>query len=523
MAGERVNYYCKVGGMKNIMNCTKSRYPMHTLHFFIRPVKRLIAPAVLFLTVPVFAVCLKAATAPNPGTPKPNFIFVITDDISPDDLGPYGSKQVKTPNLDQLAERALVFDNAYNVISSCSPSRCSIITGRYPHNTGAPELHTKLPPDQATFVQLLRDAGYHTAISGKNHMAAAEQLGFNEESDSKPAGSEKWIQHLQSRPGNKPFFFWFASHDAHYDFDINDHAPVYDPDRITAPPMMIDGPKTRAELAGYFHEVSRTDHYVGEIIKELKAQDILDNTYIIYCSDNGRPFPRCKSYMYQSGIQTPLIIAGPGVSSGRSASLVSSIDYSATILELAGIDKPATVQGVSQVAVLKDPTASVREIAFAERNWHVNQLHERAVRTGDWLYIWNAWPNRHNVSGESSWEKFPAAAELWEAAANGTATDYQALLTLPEQPPEMLFNVKEDPYQFRNLVDNPEYADILKKMRAHLDRWKQATGDSVQTNPTQDRQPLRGGSNYPGWKHREFPGAANQASRINDPGPVHLR
>ena len=106
----------------------------------------------------------------------PNFVFFITDDISPDDLGIYGNTVVKTPNLDALAERGLVFDNACNVISSCSPSRCAIITGRYPHNTGAPELHSALPADQVTFVQKLREAGYHTMISGKNHMSKPEAL-----------------------------------------------------------------------------------------------------------------------------------------------------------------------------------------------------------------------------------------------------------------------------------------------------------------------------------------------------------
>ena len=100
----------------------------------------------------------------------PNFIFLITDDISPDDISVYGNKVVLTPHLEKIAAKGMVFDNAYLSISSCSPSRCSIITGRYPHNTGAPELHTKLPKDQITFVQKLREAGYHTVLSGKNHM-----------------------------------------------------------------------------------------------------------------------------------------------------------------------------------------------------------------------------------------------------------------------------------------------------------------------------------------------------------------
>jgi len=278
---------------------------------------------------------------------RPNFVFFITDDISYDDLGCYGNRAIKTPHLDALAERGLVFDNAYLTISSCSPNRCSIITGRYPHNTGAPELHTSLPADQKTFVEALRRAGYHTVISGKNHMAPPEQLGFDISSDSKPSGCENWIKHLRERPQDKPFFCWFASHDAHHPFQFNERAPRYDPSEVEVPPMLYDGPLTRQELADYYHEVSRTDYYAGEIMKELEEQGIADKTYFIYCSDNGRPFPRCKTYLYDSGIKTPLIIVGPGVAKGRTQSLVSSIDFAATILDLAGIAKPETIQGVS--------------------------------------------------------------------------------------------------------------------------------------------------------------------------------
>jgi arylsulfatase len=452
---------------------------------------------------------------------SPNFIFVITDDISAGDLSLYGNEFVQTPNLERLAQTGLVFDHAHNSTSSCSPSRCSIITGRYPHNTGAPELHMELPPDQVTFVEALRDAGYYTLLSGKNHMNKdIETLGFDVASDSKPAGSEKWVRHLRERPKDKPFFFWLASHDGHRPFQINKKAPVYQPSEVQVPPMMFDGPETRADLAGFCHEVSRSDYYVGELMKELKAQGIVDNTYIIYCSDNGRPFPRCKSYLYDSGIQTPLVISGPGVKQGRSDSMVSSIDYAATILSLAGVEKPASVQGVSFVPVLRDPKARVRDVIFSERNWHVFQLHERSVRMDDWLYIWNAWPNHHNVSVESAGFDVPAAKELWDAAAAGKLNDAQRLLTLPKQPAEMLFHVGNDPHQFHNLVDNPEHKPTLEQMQEQLDTWKTTTGDSVQDKPTPDRQPIHHVGKKPPVSRGEMPGELHQATQINHPGPV---
>ncbi|TWT74295.1 sulfatase family protein [Allorhodopirellula solitaria] len=462
-------------------------------------------------------VCLTAPYA-SAETP-PNFIFFITDDISPDDLSIYGNEHVETPNLEKIASQALVFDNAYLTISSCSPSRCSIITGRYPHNTGAPELHQSLPQDQQTFVQSLQDAGYYTILSGKNHMGKAKTLGFDVSSDSHPAGSEKWVEHLRQRPDDQPFFAWFASHDAHHGFTINGKAPTYEPGDIDVPAMMFDGPGTREELAGFYHEVSRTDHYAGELMKELERQGIADNTYFVYCSDNGRPFPRCKTYLYDSGIRTPLVIAGPNVEVGRTDSLVSSIDFSATFLQLAGVEQPETEQGVSIVPILSNPEATVRDVAFAERNWHVYRNHQRAVRTGDWLYIWNAWPERYSVSGESSSYGFQAVKELWEAAEAGKLTDAQALLTTKPQPAEMLFNVKSDPNQFDNLAANPEMEPTLSRMRGLLQRWQEETGDSVPTHPTPDRQGLHeklGGK----VKRGELPGAAHDATTINASGPV---
>ncbi|QGJ69910.1 Hypothetical protein PBC10988_15990 [Planctomycetales bacterium 10988] len=452
-------------------------------------------------------------------TEKPNFIFFITDDISPGDLSIYGNQKIQTPNLERLAQRGLVFDNAYLTISSCSPSRCSIITGRYPHNTGAPELHSSLPASQTTFVQTLKEAGYYTVLSGKNHMADPQQLGFEVSSDSKPSGSENWIRHLRERPLDRPFFCWFAAHDAHHAWQYDDKAPRFKADQVEVPPMLYDGPLTREELTGFYHEVSRTDHYAGELMKELEAQGIADNTYFVYCSDNGRPLPRCKTYLYESGIQTPLLILGPGIEAGRTDSLVSSLDFSATFLDLAKVKKPETVQGVSFAPILEDPTQQIRTVAFAERNWHVYQAHERAVRTGDFLYIWNGMPQNHNVSAESSVPTFPAAKELWEMSKAGKLTAAQNLLTQVPQPEEMLFNVTDDPHQFHNLAENPEFATTLREMRSLLKQWKEETGDSLPSKPTPSRQPLHK-SVRKSPPFGEFPGAANDATTINHPGPV---
>ena len=244
---------------------------------------------------------------------RPNFIFFITDDISQEDLSPYGNAYAQTPNLAKLALEGVRFDNAYLTISSCSPRRCSMITSRYPHNTGAPELHTQLPEGLDTFPLLLKQAGYYTALSGKHHMGKAVDPGFDLVSKGKGPGKEAdWVSILQSRPKDKPFFFWFASSDAHRNWGFNNEAPIYIPDDAPVPPYMVNNAETRKDLADYYHEVSRTDTYVGKLRAELKKQNIEGDTYVIYLADNGRPFPRDKVRLYNSGIKTPLIITCPG-------------------------------------------------------------------------------------------------------------------------------------------------------------------------------------------------------------------
>ncbi len=456
--------------------------------------------------------------AQQPGAP--NFVFIITDDISAEDLPVYGHPVIEMPNLLSLSEDALVFDNAVLTTSSCSPSRNSIITGRYPHNTGAPEIHVELPDNQITFVQELKNAGYHTVLSGKNHMAPPEQLGFIEISNSHPAGSENWAKHLRKRPKDKPFFCWFASYDAHRDWQINEKARTYSPEEVVVPPYLFDGPMTREDLTGYYHEVSRSDYYLGEVLDELEAQGVLENTYIFYLSDNGRPFPRSKTYLYQVGIRTPLIVAGPKIKGGRTNSLISSIDLAPTILELANINIPATVQGVSFLELFQNHKSVTRELAFAERNWHRYSMHERMVRMGDWLYIRNNWPNKRNLSGESDPHAFPAAQELWKAFEKGNLSVQQQQIMQMPQPAEELYNVATDHDNLINLVHEKNNRDTLHLMRFLLTKWMNETGDNIPDNPTPHKAEMDGTPLE--WYRGEMPGEATGAAEINSSGPVNL-
>jgi len=467
----------------------------------------------------LIAFCL---VQPPPADERPNFIFFITDDIGWNDLGCYGNDFVKTPHLDALAARGARFTNAMLTISSCSPSRCSIITSRYPHNTGAPELHTSLPDSQFAFPMALKEAGYHTVLSGKHHMGSAVDPAFDKISGGKgPGKSDDWVDLLKARPEGKPFFAWFASADAHRDWQIDDKNHVYDPAEIEVPEFLYDGPKTRQDLADYYHEVSRTDTATGDLVEELKRQGIEDNTYIIYMTDNGRPFPRCKTRLYLSGIKTPLIVACPGkIEPSVTDSLVSSIDIGPTILDLAGVEKHPAMQGVSFVPVLKDPKSAVRDVAFAEQNWHVYQPHQRMVRTGDFQYIRKPFPEKMALSVESD-DSFPAGEELWEKHKSGELNEKQQDIFQQPRPSEELYQVSDDPLQLTNLADKEELSGQMEEMRGLLNDWTKETGDTVPSDPTRDRVKVEGKKRGKD-KHLEMPGDATRATGINEPGPVLL-
>jgi arylsulfatase len=452
---------------------------------------------------------------------KPNVVFIIADDIGWGDIGFYGNKDVKTPNIDALGASGTAFNNMYLTISSCSPSRCSIITGRYPHNTGAPELHDPLPAGQFMFPQLLKENGYYTALSGKNHMGTQVNDAFDLISlGLGPGGEEDWVSVMENRPKDKPFFFWFASHDAHRGWQFDKNGSIYDPERIGVPPMLYNGPETRKDLTAYYHEVSRLDHFVGKVVEELKRQGVFENTYVIFTSDNGSPFPRNKVRLYDSGIKTPFIITGPGIGVARSNSLLSSIDIAPTILDLAGASNTdKRIQGKSFFEVLKGRKSAIRDFVFAEHNWHVFQAYERMVRYENWVYIRNGFPERQDLAGESA-RNFPAGKELWDAHDQGLTHKNQEDVFLKPRPTEELYNVAEDPFQFTNVASIGSNKEILLYLRKVLDTWIEETGDSKPQNPTPDRDDVDGKKLRGKWSRGERPGKQNNAESINRTGPI---
>jgi N-sulfoglucosamine sulfohydrolase len=438
------------------------------------------------------------------GQSRPNVVLIIADDLAWDDSGAYGNPKVGTPNIDRLAREGIKFTRAFVTISSCSPSRSSLITGRYPHNTDAEQLHWPLPAAQVTFVEKLKAAGYWTAASGKWHLGTAVKNRFDVVDDpgesgfqtdpktgkmlaKDDSGAAGWLPTMQQRPKDKPFFLWFAALDPHRDYVENSIPNPHKPADVIVPQHLPDTPEVRSELALYYDEITRLDDNVGKVMAELERQGVADNTLVFFISDNGRPFPGAKTTMYDSGIHTPLIARWPkGIRRALvSDSLISSIDLAPTILQLAGVAIPPTVQGKSFVPVLTNPKAKIRDAIYAEKNWHDYEDRVRALRTERFKYIRNDYPD---LAGTPSADagRSPTMDALRRLHKDGKLTPLQARIFHAPRPAEELYDVVADPHEVNNLATNPRYAKTLIELREKLKAWGRETNDVVPPRRTPD-------------------------------------
>lgn len=438
----------------------------------------------------------------------PNLILIIADDMAWDDSGAYGHPHIRTPNIDQLARSGMRFDQAFLTTSSCSPSRASIITGTYPHQTDAEQLHWPVPADRTTFVEQLKANGYWTALAGKYHLgdalkdrfdliAAVGTAGFvmNAESDDqepKPAttdgsGCENWLAAFHQRPPDQPFFLWLAAVDPHRPYTDSIVAEPHGPEDVMVPPYMPDVDTVRADFARYYDEIYRMDDYIGQVVQALEEAGQRENTVILFISDNGRPFPRDKTTLYDGGIKTPWIVSWPDkVKAGSTTdALVSSVDIAPTFLSLAGIPQLETLAGTDFSPVLENPEAEVREVIYAEDHWHDFEDYTRAVRDQQYKYIRNFYPDLPNTPPADALRS-PTFAQMLEMKDKGELNAAQMACFIQPRPEEELYDTREDPYELHNLATDPAFAETLDRLRKEMESIRDRTADELPAKRTAD-------------------------------------
>lgn len=426
----------------------------------------------------LLALMTGCAGTSTPDAPRPNIVLIIADDLSWDDLGAYGHPTLRTPNIDRMAREGLRFDRAYVTASSCSPSRASLITGRYPHSTDAEQLHWPLPAAQTTFVDALRKAGYWTAAAGKWHLGEDAKKRFDLVREPEPkgdgSGCENWVRTLKERPKDRPFFLWLASIDPHRDYGTT----FFKTEDVVVPDFLPDTPEVRKDFAAYYTEIERLDRYVGDVLKELP-----DNTLVLFLSDNGRPFPRCKTTLYDSGIRTPLIARWPErIEPGVCGSLVSTVDVAPTLLSLAAVEAPPTLEGRSFVPLLDNPGTSIREYVFAEKNWHDYEDRSRAARSLKYKYVRNDYPDL----------PMTPSADIVRSPTYGAMKGVEG-----KRPEEELYDLENDPHERENLADDSRYRRILERMQDALEGWEASTKDVKPAARTPDEFDRKTGEPLP--------------------------
>jgi uncharacterized sulfatase len=446
---------------------------------------------------------------------KPNILFCIADDISFPHTSINGTAELNTPNFDSVAQNGILFNNAYCNVSSCAPSRASILTGK---NIWELEegglLFGGLKKEYTTFTNRLRKIGYTTGHTGKGYMPANKKEPYqtlplapeyNKKRKKVPQFmsnkdyAENFKDFLSKRDENAPFFFWYGSHEAHRKYNPGIGVKSgKDLSKIQIPGFLPDNELIRSDIADYYYEIEWFDKHLGKMIQSLKEIGELENTIIIVTADNGMPFPRAKSTCYDFGTHMPLAICwGNKIKKGAKVDdFISFTDFAPTLLEAAGLDIPKGTTGKSFLDILYSEKGGQvdknRNRVFTALERHTYCRPDglgypiRTIRKGDWLYIRNFEPKRI-PAGKSDFhsahqgnygdiDEGPSRTFLIENKDN-PEVKYYSDLSLNKRPAIELYNVKKDPYNLHNLASDKKYLELCKELEAELFQYLTETGD----------------------------------------------
>ena len=463
---------------------------VYTLHLMTNILQRRSAWLALLVVASAVLSDTRAWAAPS----RPNILLCIADDWSWPHAGAYGDRVVKTPTFDRVAREGVLFTRAFCAAPSCTPSRAAILTGQAPHRLEAGgNLWGYLPAKYAVYTDRLEAAGYVVGMRGKGWGP-----GKLVDRPRNPAGPSfrTFEQFLKSVPDGKPFCFWFGSNDPHRPYDLGSGAEAgMKAADVVVPPYLPDAPEVRSDILDYYAEVQRFDRQTGDILALLEKAGKLDDTIVVMTSDNGMPFPRCKTNLYDSGSHMPLAVRwGARVKGGKTSdAFVSLTDLCATFLDAAGLRPPQEMTGRSFLGLVTGTgdAAAGRDRVFIERERHANvrqgdhSYPSRALRTDKYLYVRNLRPGLWPVGDPQPWKAVgpfgdidpgPSKSFLLSGRDDPKVRPFFDL-ACATRPAEELYDLSKDPHQVRNVAADAAYAADLRQLRADLDRWMSQTAD----------------------------------------------
>jgi len=292
---------------------------------------------------------------------KPNIVICLGDDHSWHDIGCYGSKDAKTPNIDRIARKGMRFTHAFTATAMCAPTRSQLYTGLYPVRNGAYPNHSFVYPNVKSIPHYFADLGYRTALAGKTHIGPRESFPF-EYLPGDVKSIEKWINDV----GQNPFFLIFASNNPHAPHPKRPEGSPFDPEKIWLPPYLVDTPETRELYADYLYHITLLDHEIGSILDVIEKRGHEDNTLFIYTSEQGSGFPFSKWTCYDAGLHVAFVARWPGVIKSGSVThaMIQYVDVVPTLIEAAGGIPPKELDGRSFLKVLKGEKDEHNNVAY---------------------------------------------------------------------------------------------------------------------------------------------------------------
>lgn len=454
----------------------------------------------------------RAQSGKEQSATRPNIVIFIGDDLGVDDIGPYGNRVVRTPNLDKLSDESLLFTRAFAGSPTCGPSRSTLFTGLLPFRHGAHGNHSAVRESSRSLVQYLQPLGYRVVIAGKLHVGPEEVFAFDRISrtnvpeqgfeerpglhyDLDMGPVDSWLSEQQN---DQPFLLIVADHSPHV---VWPEKSGYNPEEIDIPAVHIDTEKTRKARGRYYEDITKMDGNLGKLLSSLDKHGLADNTMMIFTADQGPQWPFAKWSLYDDGIRVPLMIRWPGqVEAGsRTGALISQADLLPTFVEIAGGKAPAAVDGQSFLGVITGKTDTHREMVFATHTGDrlMNRSPARMLRTARYKYIFNLAPESVYHTHMDKTRDHNGGREYWSSWVEKAETDKKAAAVLQRyhhHPEEELYDVEADPDEMNNLAGDPKYKKMMEEFRKEMAAWRKRQGD-FETGPEEikpEQEPANG-------------------------------
>jgi uncharacterized sulfatase len=422
---------------------------------------------------------------------KPHIVLFISDDFSWHDAGPFGSPNARTPRLDGLAKQSMRYDAAFAASPTCTPSRSAMFTGLYPMRNGAHANHSIINDGIRTLPQYMGELGYRVVIAGKTHIGLRNSFPFEYLADSNimPPGKKELLwtdlntaaveKLLAEHDRSKPLCLIVCSHSPHVYWMDNDG---YDASKLKLPPYLLDTPETRKTMCKYLTDVSHMDQQLGEVLDSLTKHGYDDNTLFMYTADQGAQWPFAKWNVYDAGIRVPLLVRWPGGSrQGSTSKLVSLVDLLPTMIEMGGGVPPKDLDGLS----LAGERAHDAVFAAHTGDGQMNRSPQRCIRTSQHKLIKNlAAGDVFKTHIDAA--RGPDGRDYWDSWVRLAQTDPHAKQVIEHyqhRPPEELYDLQADPYELKNLIDDPAHTAIAKELREKLNAWRIQQGEDLKKVP----------------------------------------